>query len=460
MSEKIVLIGAGSVMFATGLISDLVAGGAEASLALVDSDPAALETVERLARRMAGSSTAQKANARLEISAHTDRRAALQNATVVICMIGVGGRRAWEQDVLIPRKYGIFMPVGDSTGPGGASRALRMIPAMVDIANDVLDLAPQALFFNYGNPMAATCRGVRKATGANVIGLCHGVFHIAGQLAQLLEVAPRDFSYAAVGLNHLTWFVAANVRGCDAMPHLREIAEKQVSRKPSPELGMHFAEAGNADIGKINHDPFCWRLMQIFGAFPAPSDRHVTECFPQCFPQGEYFGKRLGVDAYSFEKTIAHGDLLYERMREEAFSAQPPSEEYFARGGGEHEQLMEIVACIRSGQSKIFSANLPNSGQSSQLSPEVVLEGPAVTTSDGLCALGQPRLPEAIAGLLNMRCAWIETVVDAALEGSREKFIQALALDGSLRCLDDAPSLADELLAAQAAYLPQFPQQA
>lgn len=382
MREKIVLIGAGSVMFAVGLISDLVAGGAEASLVLVDTDPVALETVERLARKLADSGTAQKSNARLEIAAHTDRRAALPEATVVVCMIGVGGRRAWEQDVFIPRRYGVHVPVGDSTGPGGASRALRMIPAMVDIARDVLDLAPQALFFNYGNPMSATCRGVRKATGAHVIGLCHGVFHIGNQLARLLEVPPRDFTYMAVGLNHLTWFVEARADGRDAMPRLRELADRQAAREPAPELGLHFAEAGNADIEKINHDPFCWRLMQLFGAFPAPSDRHVTEFFPQCFARGEYFGKRLGENAYSFEKTIAHGDRLYEKMREEAFSPQPPSDEYFVRGGGEHEQLLEIVACIRGGQNRVFSANLPNTGQAAQLPPEAVLEGPAVTTPE------------------------------------------------------------------------------
>jgi len=46
---------------------------------------------------------------------------------------------------------------------------------MVSIAEDVLDLAPDALFFNYGNPMAPVCRAIRKATGAPVVGLCHGV---------------------------------------------------------------------------------------------------------------------------------------------------------------------------------------------------------------------------------------------------------------------------------------------
>ena len=57
--------------------------------------------------------------------------------------------------------------------PGGASRALRMIPVMCDVAHDVIELAPHALFINYGNPMNPICRAVVKATGAPIIGLCH-----------------------------------------------------------------------------------------------------------------------------------------------------------------------------------------------------------------------------------------------------------------------------------------------
>ena len=50
--------------------------------------------------------------------------------------------------------------------------------------------------------------------------------------------------------------------------------------------------------------------------------------------------------------------------------------------------------------------------------------------------------------------SWFDVKVDAALEGSRRKFIQALVLDGAAGSLETAAQLADELLAAQAAYLP------
>jgi hypothetical protein len=68
-------------------------------------------------------------------------------------LVGVGSRRAWEQDVFVPRQFGIYQPVGDSVMLGGVSRAMRMIPPMVDIAKDVERLCPEARFINYSNPM-------------------------------------------------------------------------------------------------------------------------------------------------------------------------------------------------------------------------------------------------------------------------------------------------------------------
>ncbi|NQT88331.1 hypothetical protein HQ560_16310, partial [bacterium] len=170
MSVRVVLIGAGSVSFTRGLVADLARTGWEVDLRLVDIDPEALRVAEGLARK-----TAQATGARMTVAGSTERRDLLPGADAVICTIAVGGRRAWEQDVLVPRRYGFYQPVGDTTMPGGLSRALRMIPAMVDIARDALELCPGARFFNYSNPMTAVCRAVRKATGAHVIGLCHGV---------------------------------------------------------------------------------------------------------------------------------------------------------------------------------------------------------------------------------------------------------------------------------------------
>ena len=149
MKERIVLIGAGSAMFTRGLLADLIRLGWETDLALVDIDPAALGVAEGLARKMIA---AKKSPIRLR--AETDRRRALRGATAVICTVGVGGRRAWEQDVFVPRKHGIFQPVGDSVAPGGTSRALRMIPAMVAIAVRMTRSVVSARNFTAPSPSA------------------------------------------------------------------------------------------------------------------------------------------------------------------------------------------------------------------------------------------------------------------------------------------------------------------
>ena len=455
MREKLVLVGAGSAMFTRGLIADLIKLGWDAELALVDIDPQALHIVEQLACKMVAAGRAP-----IRVSASTDLREVLPGATAVICTIGVGGRRAWEQDVFIPRKYGVFQPVGDTVMPGGSSRALRMIPAMVDIARAVLDLAPDALLINYGNPMSPTCRGVRKATGANVIGLCHGVHHVAGYLADCLDIPKADLQHTAIGINHLTWFVGLRAYGKDLMPRLREVAMQREKLPLDPKrMGRTFAEAGSQDdepASPHEDNPFCWWLTRLFGAFPSARDRHVSEFFPQFFADGAYYGKVLGKDGFSFEKTIAYGDKVYEEMANIAESCGPLPADFLHRGGGEHEQVLEIIASIRGNLNRVFSVNLPNQGQVGNLPAEAVIECPGIADSAGIRALVQDPLPAALAGTLATRFMWAEMIVASALEGSREKFIQALVLDGAIRDVQRVAALADELLEAQAAYLPQF----
>jgi alpha-galactosidase len=407
MVERIVLIGAGSAVFTSGLIADLIRLHWTADVTLVDVDPSALDVAYRLAAKMVAAT-----NAPITLRATTERREALPRATAVICTVGVGGRRAWEQDVFVPRKYGIYAPVGDTVGPGGSSRALRMIPVMVDIARDVLDLCPDALFFNYGNPMAPICRAIRKATGANVTGLCHGVVHVARHLAEKLGVPVQQLQYTAVGINHLTWFTSVRAGGQDAMGALRTIAAEKAA-------AADFRATPNDDpFGTPDDDPFSWRLMHLFGAFPAVLDRHVTEFFPQFFRDGSYWGCKLGVDTFHFEGTIAEGDSTFAEMRAIAFDPQPMDPATIERGEGEHEQVMDIIDSIRQDRSLIFSANLPNTGQVSNLPQEAIVESPCVASAEGLRPVTLGALQSGIAGTLATRYQWVETIVEAALNAA------------------------------------------
>ena len=453
--KRIVLIGAGSAAFTQGLLADFIRAGKAWELRLVDIDPRALQTAEGLARRMV-----EARQADVTVKASTDRTEMLPGADVVVTTIGVGGRRGWEADVLIPRKYGIFQPVGDTIMAGGVSRAMRMIPALVDIANDVVKYAPDARFFNYANPMTANCRAVRKATRADVVGLCIGTAHVVWELADLLG-APRDeVSALAAGVNHFTWVYDLRWRGRDAWPLLRDVvARERASGGPQPSGDV--APGGDTTLARpgwrhVAHNPFSWSLFHAYGAYPAVNDRHVVEFWPERFPEGRYEGKTLGVDVMVFEDVIRHGDAHYESMRRQAAGDEPLDEAVFERGVGEHSQLTEIIDSIAADDRRMYFANLPNQGAVPNLPYDAVLEMSSVATGRGLTPVRAIDYPDALAATQMRKIAGIEVTVEAALSGSRSLFVEALLMDGSVTDRGVAGSLADDLIAAHRHNLPQF----
>jgi alpha-galactosidase len=455
MAKKIVLVGAGSAVFTQGLVADLILspGLGPWELGLVDVDPRALETAEGLSRRMVEAKDGQ-----VSISASTGRRDVLPGADVVVTTIGVGGRRGWEADVFIPRKYGIYQPVGDSVMAGGISRAMRMIPALVDIARDVKALCPEALFVNYSNPMTANCWAVRRATGVPVVGLCHGVFNVERQLAEFVGAPPEEVTSLYAGLNHLTFIFDLRWRGRDAWPLARaRLAQELNEPFDSEALGRIFSEVGEwTESFKAADNPFSWSLFEAYGAYPACSDRHVTEFFPERFPGGAYYGKRLGVDAFSFENVIAHGDRVYDDMRARGLGQKPLDEGIFERAEGEHEQLLAILHSIEYDERRIFSANLPNQGAVPNLPADAILELPVAATATGLRPLQILDFPDPLAAIINRKLSATRLTVEAALTGDRKLFVEALLADGSVTDPGVAREMGEELLMAHREYLPDF----
>jgi alpha-galactosidase len=453
--KKLVLIGAGSAMFTQGLVADVILAGKDWDLRLVDVDPKALETAAGLARRMV-----EAKGADIKIESSTDRRDVLPGADVVVTTIGVGGRRAWEADVLIPRKYGVFQPVGDTIMAGGISRALRMIPAMVDIANDVAKLAGNALFFNYANPMTCNCWAVRKATKANMVGLCIGTIHVVHELADFIGVPHSEISALAAGINHFTWVYDLRWQGQDAWPLVREKLATERA-KGGLSFDKDVAPGGDttmADRGwrHVAYNQFSWSLFDDFGAYPAVNDRHVVEFFPERFPQGQYLGKTMGVDVMVFEDIIKHGDKIYANMATQARGELPLSKGVFERATGEHSQLIEIIDGIATDNRKVFFANLPNSGAIPNLPGDTILEITSVATARGLKPIQDTSYPDMLAAVQARKIAGEEITVEAALTGSRTLFVEALLADGCINDRAAAGKLADELIAAHKGSLPQF----
>lgn len=438
---KIVLIGAGSTEFTPGLLADLVGSPtlADSEVALVDIDPWAVETMVGLAHRLSA-----ERGAHLVVSGATDRREALPGADFVTTTIAVGGARGWETDVRVPEKYGVSQTVGDSVGPGGVFRALRHVPEIVAIANDMEELCPDAWLFNYTNPLSAIVRGVQKSTSIRCIGLCHGVLHTRYLVARDLGHDPPDVNVVFAGVNHLCWLLDVRHRGEDVYPRLREFLAAGLDRAVDESIADPYDRFQVVSA----------MLTDLYGLFPSPGDRHVAEFFPWFLKKdGDVlkYGTQAGLDMTN--GILAAKDTTRERLRAQADGLEPLDPELLDQAR-EDERLIHIIdAIVNDRRMPELAVNVRNDGLIANLPPWAVVEVPGQVSGFGVRGIGVGALPDGIAGILRQRIDQQELTVDAALSGDRDLAIQALLADPLMAqvSVEDAAAMLDEAQAEHAA---------
>ncbi|MFE6717039.1 hypothetical protein ACFVDU_05565 [Streptomyces albidoflavus] len=449
-TRVLVLIGAGSAVFTRGLLADLITADDLGSweIRLVDVNEAALGVAARLARRMV---EARGAGGRITVRASADRRTELPGADYVVTCVGVGGRPAWQRDHEICQEHGVFQPVGDSVMPGGISRLLRTVPVMVDVARDVAELAPDAFFFNYSNPMTANIQAMTRYAGAQPVGLCHGMHHVQRELAAFAGLPFEETSTLYAGINHLTFIYDFRHNGRDAWPGVRARMERELAEPADPaDIGAIW------ENGKAWHNPFSWEIFRRYGAYPAANDRHVVEFFPERWAHGDYYGKKLGVDAFSVPEILQWGEDRYQGMRAQAEDDAPLDAASFENSTGEQEQLIAIIRSITFDRREMFSVNVPNRGSVPGLADGAALEIPAVATARGLRPVSVPDLSAPLTAILARRLSSVELATEAAMTGDRDLVVEAMIADGAVTDPDAAAALTDALLDAQRGFLPQF----
>jgi hypothetical protein len=138
---KVTVTGAGSG-FTPRILNDILRTPGEAGgvIGLVDLDRGRLRTMARVIRMLLG----HLGKTNWKVVASEDRRKVLKGTDYLINCIEVSGPACVTFDNDIPLKYGIDQCIGDTIGPGGLFKALRTIPAWLDILRDCEELCPGA----------------------------------------------------------------------------------------------------------------------------------------------------------------------------------------------------------------------------------------------------------------------------------------------------------------------------
>jgi alpha-galactosidase len=431
--RKIALIGAGSIVFSTTLLNDMLATPAlsESEFALMGPHLPKVQRVEKYIRKIISQN-----GLKARVYSTTDRREALKGADYVVTMFQIGGTDAYKFDYEIPRKYGIDVCVGQCVGPGGVFRALRSIPVMVDLVRDMEELCPQAYLLNYVNPMAMLCMAVGLSSRIRFVGLCHGVQTTLDLISRYVGAPKEAIDYVAAGINHMAWFLKLEKDGQDLYPILRANLEKPeyfVNEKVRGEVARHFGYFMTESSGHLSD--YLWWFRK---------NKKALELYCDQPGLGGESGFSYAVSCAMAEK---YGNTDF--LQYESGELEPRSVEYCSY----------IIEALETGKSFRFNGNVMNEGYVANLPREACVEVPVYADRMGLHPWVVGRLPAPLAAMNQSNITVQQLATEAALTGDPELAVAAIAMDpltSAVLTLAEIREMTVEMFEAQAGYLPQF----
>ena len=425
----ICLIGAGSRVFSYNMCTDMAQFPAlnGSDIRLVDIDPIRLSKMADLFRLISDTKSLE-----WKITTHADRNRALPGADFVIISVALDRINRWEKDLDIAREHGIVETQGECGGPGGLSLTLRNIPLLLSIGRDVERWAPGALIINFSNPMTRVCLAINRYTKVKVVGLCHGLLTVERYLNSLLDY---EVGVSGFGINHFNWIFAAHRKDNG------ENAWKQVVRR--------FQEDASPKYG------YSRELYDVFGRIVAPDDIHITDFIHHWRGSKNGLNPRYELQPKSMQK-YREGEKNWENRIDRYLdgSKNPWTDINGLSGEGAIPILSTYFGL--SGSHDEISVNIPNDGYISNLHPDALVEVPARVSKNKITGCRMGDLPEGLKSLIQRQLEIGELAVEAAIEGSYTKALQALAIDPIITDLKVAEKYLADIIAAHRDLLTTF----
>lgn len=425
---KIAVIGAGST-YTPELINGFIERIAVLPLTelwLMDIDAARLTIVGGFAQRMV-----QAKGNLFQVHLTGSQAEAIQGASYVITQLRVGGLKARREDEYLGRRHGL---VGqETTGMGGMGKALRTIPVILKIAEDIRNLAPGAVLVNFTNPSGLVAEAVnRYAPGVTTVGVCNGPFGMKmGALNFLKQHGRFDGDFDAVqpdilGLNHLSWCRALKYQDRDLWEDYLELALQQDGGPLTPEK----------------------RMLAVTRMLPSGYLGYYYSTAQKVADQQKWPPSRA--------ETVMEVEAELLRQYAELDRIEPPPG-LMKRGGAFYSTVAtQIINAHYNNLGEIHIANVPHRGAIAPWPSDWVLEMPCRVDRGGFHPqIGEP-LPPVCFGLLSAVKMYELLTVEAAVHGDRKAAYEAMLVHPLGPDLSQVQVVLDDLLETHKAYLPQF----
>ena len=427
---KITVIGGGST-YTPELVSGFLARVNRLPLTelwLMDIDKERLDVVGGFAQRMV------KARGEpFKVVLSLDQREAIAGASYVITQLRVGMMPARRSDEYLGRRHGLIGQ--ETTGVGGMAKALRTIPVILDIANDIRETAPGALLANFTNPAGLVTEALnRHAPDVPSVGVCNvGITTKMGILEELekftgQKVVEERAVLKTLGLNHLTWHYGFTVDGEEMWPQLFPAFVEKTRKEEDPEWDI--------------------RTLESLGMMP----NYYLGYF--YYTDKKLKGQEKWPPSRAEEVMEIEKDLLREYADPDL--VEPPAD-LMKRGGAYYSTLAtQLIDSHHNDLGQIHTVNVRNNGAVKDWPADWVLEMPAKVDKAGIHPLPSDPLPAICFGLISSVKMYEILTVQAAVLGDRNAAYQALLAHPLGPSADRVQEVLDDMLETNKQWLPQF----
>ena len=448
---KISIIGAGSSVFTSKIVADLlnIDNFKSIEISIMDIDEERLNTTYDILKKIF-----KNLNANPNISLHTNRKEALINSDFVQTTIQVGGYKpSTLVDFEIPKKYGLRQTIADTLGIGGIMRGLRTIPVLLDIANDINEICPKAIWLQYVNPMCSNMIAINKLfPQIKSLGLCHSVQGTAEMLANDLGENINDIKYFCAGINHMAFYQKFEKKstGEDLYPKIKLFGDKILSG----DLDSTRSKKKELGTDKILYEKVRYEILKRFGYFVTESSEHFAEYVPWFIKKNrdDIIKKyKIPLDEY-----IDRCELYSKRWKDYEKNEFKLDEKNLTRS---NEYASYILDAIKFNNSVTVNANVMNNGLIDNLPHDCCVEVPCLINSDGIFPQKVGRLPEQLAALMRTNINVQLLTAEAAITKKKEHIYHAAMLDPHTAAelsINEIYDMVDELLEAHNEFLPSY----
>ena len=355
----------------------------------------------------------------------TDLVDAVEDADYVFCAIRVGQLEGRVVDEDVPLGLGVLGQ--ETTGPGGICFALRTIPVMVRLAETVAKHAPRAWMINFTNPAGMVTEAIQQVLGDRVVGVCDSPSGMCRRVAAAVGRRPEELWFDYYGLNHLGWL--KGVRDHDGNQLLDGLLEDDAALAGFEE-GRLFGGEWLRSLGMIPNEYLYYfyygaDTVQSIRRQPQPRGAFLLEQQAAFYAAGDQSPEEA---LASWRATRHDRERSYMAEARGAAGITGEHEEWSGDPGGYEGEAMALVDAIANNERAVMILNTANRSALPFLDEDAVVEVPALVGHAGPVPTAAGPVPEHARALIATIKDVERTTIEAALTGSTDLAVRALAL--------------------------------